>query len=276
MWMSLDAFATGGLEPFFRIALSSPSLKWLQTFNAGLDSPLFRQIFDRGVRMSNSNAQAIAIAEYVLAQVLSEWHPIAAQRAAQKAHDWKRIGFRELSQSEWLIVGYGAIGRETAKRAKGFGARVVGVRRNLAPDSHADAIAPLADLPKLLPEADIVLLAASLTESTRHLANAEFFAAMKEDSFLVNIGRGGLVDEAALLTALPRKRPALAILDVFETEPLPTESPFWDHPQVRLTAHCSPSSAGTFLRGDQLFLDNLARYLKGEPLVTEVTASTFG
>lgn len=276
MWMSLDLFAGGRLEPFFRIALTSASLKWLQTFNAGLDSPLFRQIFDRGVRMSNSTAQAPAIAEYILAQVISEWHPISRQRAAQAAHQWERISFRELSQTNWLIIGYGNIGRETAKRAKAFGARVTGIRRNVAPDPFADEIAPLSDLPRLLPEADIVVLASSLTETTRHTADAGFFAAMKEGSYLVNVGRGGLVVEGDLLKALDVDRPGRAILDVFEVEPLPKESPFWDHPKVRLTAHCSPSSAGTFLRGDQLFVDNLARYARAEPLISEVTKATFG
>ncbi|MGD0189782.1 MAG: D-2-hydroxyacid dehydrogenase [Rhizomicrobium sp.] len=275
MWMSLDLFVNRGLGPFFRVALSSPSLKWLQTFNAGLDSPLFKQIFDRGVRISNSNAQAPAISEYILAQVLAEWHPVKAQRAAQATHEWSRIGFRELSQSRWLIVGYGNIGRETAKRAKAFGAHVIGIRRSPGADDVADAIAPMSALPSLLPDADVVVLTAPLTEATHHLADARFFAAMKDGAYLVNVGRGGLVDEAALLAALDTNRPGLAILDVFETEPLPKDSPFWDHPLVRMTAHCSPASTGTFLRGDQLFLDNLARYARGGTLITEVTERTF-
>lgn len=276
VWMSLDAFASHQLEPFFRLALTDPAVKWVQTFNAGLDSPLFRQIFDRGVKLSNSSAQAAAIAEYILAQVLSEWHPIRAQRAAQADHAWKRISFRELGQSHWLIVGYGHIGRETAKRAKAFGARVTGIRRRQEPDEFADAIHLLEDLPTLLPQADIVVLSTSLTGTTRRLADAAFLARLKPGAILVNVGRGGLVDEAALLKALDGDRPGLAILDVFETEPLPADSPFWDHPKVRLTAHCSPSSAGTVARGDALFLDNLGRFARGEPLRNEVTAATFG
>jgi phosphoglycerate dehydrogenase-like enzyme len=275
MWMSLDLFVNRGLDPFFRIALSSPLLKWLQTFNAGLDSPLFKKIFDRGVRISNSNAQAPAIAEYILAQVLAEWHPLKAQRAAQAAHEWTRIGFRELSQSRWLIVGYGNIGRETAKRAKSFGAHVTGIRRSPGADPVADVIAPMSELPSLLPASDIVVLTAPLTDATHHLADARFFAAMKDGAIFVNVGRGGLVDETALLAALDTNRPGLAILDVFETEPLPKDTPFWDHPKVRMTAHCSPASTGTFARGDQLFLDNLARYARGETLITEVTERTF-
>jgi phosphoglycerate dehydrogenase-like enzyme len=224
--------------------------------------------------MSNTHAQAPGIADYILTQVLAEWHPIGDQRAAQAEHAWARLPFRELAESEWLIVGYGHIGRETARRARAFGARVIGVRRTLAPDPYADAIAPFSDLPRLLPQADIVVLAASLNGTTQHLADARFFAAMKEGAILVNVGRGGLVAEHDLLS-LDRDRPALAILDVFEVEPLPKESPFWDHPKVRVTGHCSAATAGMFARIDRVFWDNTARYAKGEPLLHEVNASNF-
>jgi phosphoglycerate dehydrogenase-like enzyme len=276
MWVTIDIMADGGLERFFRIALSSPTLKWVQTFMAGLDSPLFRQILDRGVRISNTHAQAPGIADYILSQVLAEWHPIKDQRAAQAEHTWARLPFRELAESEWLIVGYGHIGRETARRAKAFGARVIGVRRTPAPDPDADAIAPFSELPKLLPQADIVVLAASLNGATQGMADARFFAAMKKDAILVNVGRGGLIAELDLLSALDRNRPGLAILDVFEVEPLPQESPFWDHPKIRVTAHCSAATAGMFARIDQIFLENTVRYAKGEPLLNEVNASTLG
>jgi phosphoglycerate dehydrogenase-like enzyme len=275
IWISLDAFEGRQLRVLFDAALNEQSVKWVQTFSAGLDWPLFRQVFDRGVRMSNSNAQAVSIAEFVLSQVLSEWHPIATYRAAQKAHEWKRIKYRELSQTSWLIVGYGNIGREIARRAKAFGASVVGIRRNIAADEFADEIAGMAELPRLLPAADIVVLACGLNDATRDLAGPAFFAAMKPGSFLVNIGRGGLVDEDALLKALETDAPARAILDVFRQEPLPTESPFWDHPKVRLTGHTSAASSGTMARGDQLFLDNLQRFAKGEPLINEVSERSF-
>ncbi len=275
MWMSVDVMADNALELFCRIALSSATLKWFQTFSAGLDSPFFRQILDRGVRISNAHAQAPAIADYILSQVLAEWHPIKDQRAAQAGHVWTRLTFREIAESEWLIVGYGHIGRETARRAKAFGARVVGVRRTLGPDPYADAIAPFSELPKLLPQADIVVLAAPLNGTTQRMADAGFFAAMKKGAVLVNVGRGGLVAEHDLLPALDRDRPALAILDVFEVEPLPQESPFWDHPKIRVTAHCSAATAAMLDRVDQLFVENTARYVKGEPLLNEVNASTF-
>jgi len=133
-----------------------------------------------------------------------------------------------------------------------------------------DRVAPIADLPSLLPEADVVVLACSLNASTRDLANEAFFKAMKPGSILVNIARGGVVVDEALLAALDRKAPAVAILDVFHQEPLPATSPYWAHPQVRVTAHTSAAGSGTVPRGDKLFLSNLKRYAAGEPLLNEV------
>jgi phosphoglycerate dehydrogenase-like enzyme len=131
-------------------------------------------------------------------------------------------------------------------------------------------MATQAELPKLLPEADVVVLACALNDATRDLANDAFFRAMKPGSLLINIARGGVVVEDALLTALARKAPAVAVLDVFREEPLPATSQFWSHPQVRVSAHTSAASSGTVPRGDQLFLSNLKRYAAGEPLINEV------
>jgi phosphoglycerate dehydrogenase-like enzyme len=141
------------------------------------------------------------------------------------------------------------------------------VRRNPAADPAADRIAAPGDLPSLLPEADVVVLACPLTAETRHMANRGFFAAMKSGSILVNVGRGGLVDEPALQAALDNGVPEHAVLDVFETEPLPRESPFWAHPRVTLTPHSSGMSAGNAPRNDALFLDNLQRFVSGQPLL---------
>jgi len=214
------------------------------------------------------------IAEYVVANAIAELHPIAAHRAAQAERKWKSVPFREISQTSWLIIGYGHIGEEVARRVKAFGARVVGIRRSPKPSEFADQVATLADLPLLLPQADVVVLACALNDQTRDLANAKFFAAMKQNSLLINIARGGVVVEDDLLTALARKAPGLAILDVFREEPLPATSQFWSHPQVRVTAHTSAAGSGTIPRGDKLFLSNLKRYAAGEPLLNEVNASS--
>jgi phosphoglycerate dehydrogenase-like enzyme len=275
IWLSLDTWEQKHMGPFITAALSAPGLKWVQTFNAGMDSPIFKQIFDRGVRMSASSAQAVAIAEFAMAHVIAEWHPFAAYREAQRAHEWTRIRFDEISQSHWLVIGYGNIGREIARRANGFGAQVTGVRRSTAPDEFAGRMVTQAEVPAILPSADVVVLACPLNDATRDMADAAFFGAMKPSSVLVNVGRGGLVDETALVEGLAADKPRLAILDVFREEPLPADNPLWDHPKVRVSAHASSFGSGTITRGDQLFLDNLARYLKGGALINEVSASSF-
>ena len=273
-WVSIDVFITRQMPIFFEAILGAGTTRWLQTFNAGLDLPVFKDVLAKGIRLSNSDAQAVPIAEYVVANALAELHPIAAHRAAQAERKWKSIPFREISQTSWLIIGYGHIGQEVARRVKPFGARVIGVRRNTAPHEFADRVATQAELPKLLPEADVVVLSCALNDTTRDLANEQFFQAMKPGSILINIARGGVVDEHALLTALARNTPRVAILDVFKQEPLPETSQFWSHPQVRVTAHTSAAGSGTIPRGDKLFLSNLKRYAAGEPLINEVSVNS--
>ena len=273
-WVSVDVFITRQMPVFFEAILGSGTTRWMQTFNAGLDLPVFKDVLAKGIRLTNSDAQAIPIAEYVVANAFAELHPIAAHRAAQAERKWRTIPFREISQTSWLILGYGHIGQEVARRVRPFGAHVVGVKRTPKPDEFADRVAAIADLPSLLPQADVVVLACSLNASTRDMANEAFFKAMKPGSILVNIARGGVVVDEALLAALDRKAPAVAILDVFREEPLPPTSPYWTHPQVRVSGHTSAAGSGTIPRGDQLFLNNLKRYAAGEPLINEVSANS--
>jgi phosphoglycerate dehydrogenase-like enzyme len=172
--------------------------------------------------------------------------------------------------SRWLIVGYGAIGEAVAQRAKGFGAHVTGVRRSAPASFIADAMATPAQLPQLLPESDVVVLTMPKTAETENTVDAKFFAAMKPGSVLVNVGRGAVVDDDALRAALDSGKPERAILDVFRQEPLPADSWFWDHPRVTMTPHNSAASSGIVARGDALFIDNLNRYLAGQPMRNEV------
>jgi len=275
IWASLDTFMGNRYELFFGTAMRAPGVKWVQTFNAGIEAPIFRDIVRKGIRLTNSKAQAVAMAEYVMGQVAAEWYPIAQYRDAQAQRTWRRVGFRELSQSHWLIIGYGNIGREIAVRAKAFGARVTGVRRSAKADGLADEVTVLGDVQRLLPDADVVVLACALNDETRDLVRPSFLERMKSGSLLVNVGRGGLVDEAALIAALDRGTPAVAVLDVFQTEPLPADSPLWAHKSVRVTAHTSATGSGTIARGDRQFLDNLALYGSGKRLINEVDESFF-
>jgi phosphoglycerate dehydrogenase-like enzyme len=169
----------------------------------------------------------------------------------------------------WLIVGFGAIGQAVAERARGFGAEVTGVRRSGGGHPLADHMGTLSEVKSSLADVDVVVLAAPLNDATRGLAGEGFFAAMKPGSMLVNVGRGDLVDEAALLAALERGAPEFAALDVFHDEPLPADSPFWDHPRVALSPHASSFGDGQAARNDAIFIENLRRRLAGDPLLYE-------
>jgi phosphoglycerate dehydrogenase-like enzyme len=275
-WMSLDLYRSGQLPVFLGHVLRGNRGRWLQTFVAGLDNPVFARIMGKGLRLTKSSAQAPAIAEYVMCQALSLLHPIAEFQRAQSAHAWKSVSFREIASTRWLMVGFGAIGTQIARRLRPFGASLTIVRRSVAPDALVADVRPMSDLPGLLPGADVVVLACALNGETRGLAGPAFFEAMKPGALLINIGRGALVDEAALRTGLERDQPAMAVLDVFETEPLADDAWVWDHPKVRVTAHCSGAGDGVLGRGDLLFLENLRRYRSGEPLLNEADLGEIG
>ena len=223
----------------------------------------------RGVRLTKSSAQSPPIAEYVVSHALSLLHPISAQAHAQAARTWTTIPFREIAATTWVLIGYGAIGREIEKRIAPFGVTTIIVRR-----SGGDAT--LGDMGAVLGKADVVVLACALNDATRELADAAFFAALKPGAILLNIGRGGLVDETALRAGLDRDQPAHAVLDVFETEPLAPDAWFWNHPKVRVTAHTANAGDGVLARGDALFLENLRRFRAGETLLSEATLEEVG
>jgi phosphoglycerate dehydrogenase-like enzyme len=175
------------------------------------------------------------------------------------------------------MAGFGNIGHEIARRIKPFGVHLTVVRRSPAADGDlADKVITLADMARELPQTDVVVLACALNDETRGMCDDAFFRAMKPGAILINIGRGGLVNEDALKAGLDRDQPAHAVLDVFQTEPLPAESWLWDHPKVRVSAHTSNSGDGNLGRGDDLFLENLRRYLAKEPLLNEAHPSEVG
>jgi phosphoglycerate dehydrogenase-like enzyme len=270
MWLSSHLNADNFRDQAFDIVLKCKSVGILQTFNAGLDHPFYKKISDKGTRVCNSSAQGVAIAEYTLGQVLSVLQPIEQQRAMQAAKKWQITPFRELSQTNWLIIGFGPIGREIATRVKAFGATTSVIRRAADASPLADKIGTMADLGTMLPDADVVVLACALNDATRGFAGEAFFSKLKPGTILVNIARGALIDDMAMLAALDRDRLATAILDVFHQEPLPTDNPLWTHPKVRLTSHTSFSGSGARGRSDALFLDNITRFANGRPLVNEV------
>lgn len=269
-WANRDIYEHGPVRQFMVACLKSQQLRWLQSSAAGFEHPVFAKLAGNGVKLCNSNASAVPIAEFVMAQVISAFHPTQARLQAQEDSRWQIFDFRDLYASTWLIYGLGNIGTEVAQRARAFGAYVIGCRRTPVGDEPVDEMITTQALLGTVGRADVVVLTAALNPQNRHVANAAFFSALSGDCVFVNVGRGGLVDEVALAKGLEHGRPQLAVLDVFEEEPLPQKSPFWQHPQVRITAHCAGASAGTGLRGDALFLDNLDRYLNQQPLRMQV------
>jgi len=271
-WASGELYLSPAARNFFGAMLKSPNLRWVQSAAAGYDHPMFADIVRKGAKLTTSHGQAVGMADYVLAGVLDHFQRWPERRAAQSGRAWTRLPFREILGTNWLVIGFGSIGQEVAKRARGFGARIVGVRRDSSAHPLADQIISLADIQAVLPSIDVVVLCLPASHETRHLANADFFGAMKTDSVLVNVGRGSLVDEQALASALDRGTPAHALLDVFETEPMPQTSVLWTHPRVCLTAHASGESGGQQLRNQALFLNNLERFIAGRPLLNEADA----
>lgn len=268
---SNDAYMGGPVRALFKLLTEATALKWFQSSAAGFDHPIFAQIAAGGTVMTRSDGLGVSIAEFVLGRILEVFHPTGERRAAQADHKWQRLDFRDVFGTTWLIIGMGSIGREIAIRAKAFGVHVIGVRRHPAGDEPADEMLTPADLVGAIPRADVVILSAPGGDETRNLVDSAFLDLMKPDSVLVNVARGSLVDEAALLESLDAGKPSMAILDVFETEPLPEDSRFWDHERVLLSAHCAPQSPLNTARGDTVFLDNLQRYLAGEELRLVVT-----
>jgi glyoxylate/hydroxypyruvate reductase len=250
-------------------------LRWVQLSGAGIDDPGFAQLFAAGVRITTHHNHAASIADYVLWGVLDHFQRGPERRAIQCAREWRLAWVRELADSRWLLLGFGAIGQGVAERARAFGAKVTAIRRTNSPHPLADQISTIEELGDILLQSDVVVLCLPLTTATTQLADASFLSQMREGSVLVNVGRGGLVNEPALLAALDAGRPAHAILDVFQTEPLPKTSPLWHHPCVALTCHSASVSDRLYPKADATFFDNLGRFCRGENLEEIATAEQF-
>lgn len=275
VYASRSAYFSPATRDFFRYLAEVRRIGWFQSAAAGLDAPALRRIGRKAEKFTSAHEHAPAIAEWVLWAGLDFFQRGPARRAAQVEESWVRMPFRELRETRWLIIGFGEIGRTVARLLRGLGAHVTGVRRSPGPDPDADVILPPSEMLAALSEADAVVLSLPLSPETEKLADAGFFAAMRENALFVNVGRGGLVDEAALLAGLETGRPAHASLDVVATEPLPQGDPIWQHPGVTLTPHISAFTEATDRRTDALFLSNLEAYLSGDPLKNLIEKSVF-
>ncbi|MDJ0922714.1 MAG: NAD(P)-dependent oxidoreductase [Henriciella sp.] len=270
-----DAFFSPSVMTFIQTLMGYERLEWVQSSAAGLEHPVLQSIGSKAEHYTASHEQADAIAEWVLWAGFDFFQKGRERRKAQAGSEWRRIPFREISDTHWLIFGFGAIGQATARRLRALGAQVTGVRRTPGAHEHADQMITPDRLLDTLGQCDAVLLSAPHTPETDSVADAGFFAAMKPGSLLVNVGRGALVDEPALLAALESDRPGHAALDVLREEPQPADSPFWHHPKVTLTAHISAATAQAMIRTDKVFLNNLPRFLAGQEMINLIPKSAF-
>lgn len=257
-----------------------PALRWIQGVGAGVEQFAAAGVRkDRVVVTNASGISAESMAEFVIGRLLSIWKRFREAEQHQQAHRFVRTYGRTFAGSTVGIVGMGRIGEAVGQRARALGARVLGSRRSHragATSEFADQLFGPDQLHAMLGECDAVVVAAPATDDTFHIIDATALAAMKEGAVLVNVARGSLVDEAALIDALRSEHLAAAVLDVFETEPLPDAHPLWDAPNVYISAHSSVSVDRYMSDVFDLFVENLARYARGESLRNLVDMKALG
>lgn len=246
--------------------MKAPSLRWLHSFSAGVDSPFFIQQMERGVRLSNSSgATASPIAQTAVLYMLALSRDLRGWMRSQDRAEWSMHPIEELEGARLAVVGMGPIGTEIARLGVALGMNVEAVRRTPSGDEPCPTF-PFTLLPDVLGRADWVVVALPLADETRHLFDAAAFARMKKGARFINVGRGELVDESALIDALRSEHLGGAGLDVFEVEPLPGDSPLWSMENVIVTPHNSGSSPRSAERAVDIFIDNLGRWVRDEPL----------
>jgi phosphoglycerate dehydrogenase-like enzyme len=269
------AYFSGDLFPArareFVLALAkAEGLRWLHVFSAGVDHPWFQQLLARGVRITTSSgASAVPIAQTVTLYLLALSRDLRKWTDAQQRRAWEPHDIVDLQQQVLGVLGMGPIGREVARLGTALRMRVVGMTRSPKGDEPCETW-PLSRLRELLPLVDWLVLALPLTSETSGILSAEAIARMKPGACVLNVGRGDLVDEPALLKALESGALGGAGLDVFAEEPLAPESPLWDLPNVIITPHSSGTTPANYPRATAIFVENLRRWRKAEALLNEV------
>jgi D-2-hydroxyacid dehydrogenase (NADP+) len=258
---------------------AAKKLRWIHSPAAAVHQLMFPELIHSEIVLTNAReVHGPVVAEHVIALVFALAKKIPASVRLQQKHVWGQQilwdevpRIREVAGATLGIIGLGSIGRPTVKNAKAMSMRVIAAREHPEKGSEgADVVIGMSQVHELFTDADYIVLAAPVTDSTRSIANAERLALMKPDACLINVGRGPLVDEAALATALREKKIGGAALDVFPKEPLAADSPLWDVPNLLITPHTAALTAKLWERHYALFSDNLRRYLNGDALLAVV------
>ena len=279
LWVSLLADAEV-LFDFDRTHLEdlperAPSVRWIQATSAGIGQLVakhrYAERMPETVFTTASGVHAIPLAEYALMSILLFRRKLPEMLAGQRERRWEPFASTDLAGRSLAVVGMGSIGSEVARVAAGFGMRILGVKRTVAgvePASlHSQALYPFDELHAALGGAEHLVLAAPHTPETEGMIGAAELALLAPGAIFVNVARGALVDEAALVDALESGQLGGAALDVFRDEPLPADSPFWTLPNVMVCSHSAGTSDRENERITDIFLENLHRYLEGEPLL---------
>jgi phosphoglycerate dehydrogenase-like enzyme len=244
------------------------ALEWIHVTAAGVDTLLFDELRDSDVVVTNAHGVFDRpIAEYVLGAVIAQAKDSRNSFDLQHRHEWQHRETRSIAGARALVVGTGGIGREIARMLGAAGMEVRGAgRRAAADDADFGVVVASEDLATEAAWCDHLVLAAPLTPATRGLVDAAVLSAMKPDAHLVNVGRGALVDESALVSALIERSIGGATLDVFDIEPLPIDHPLWEAPNVTITAHMSGDVVGWRDTLAAQYTENVRRWLVGQPL----------
>ncbi len=257
---------------------SAPRLRWLQLGGDGVDHLRGKPILNSDVIITNARVFATPIAEYVIASMISYCRRFPQMMEGfQKGriwpkNQWDEYAGEELAGKTMVIIGYGSIGRKLARIAYSFDMMVIATRRSIASPIREDGVQvhPASRLHQVLAQGDFVVVCLPLTAETEGVIGEAELRAMKPIAYFVNVGRGKVIDETALLRALREGWIGGAGLDVHAQTPLPATSPFFDLPNVILTPHMSGVSQGYYERMTVLFCENLRRYMAGEPLINTV------
>ncbi len=260
----------GGKEQVEAIMAAAPRLEWIHARYAGLDRLLFPALIESPIPLTNGTGVfSQSLGEFVILGALYFAKLVPRMNQSKAARHWDMFDVNEISKQTMGIIGHGDIGRAAAWRAKALGMRVLALRRNPAPrpgDEHVDRVYATADLHTMLPECDYVVVTAPLTPETNHMISTAEFAAMKSSTVVMNVGRGPVIDEVALVTALQSGQIRGAAIDVFEVEPLPQESPLWTMENVLISFHTADHTKDWLDDAATFFIDQFARWRKGEPL----------
>lgn len=253
--------------------LQSPSLRWVHALSAGVDGFMLPPIVEGRIILSNSSGiHGLPISEHVFAMMLSFSRGLHRFGKSQGQNRWQRhVHLSELRGKTLGVVGLGKIGQEIARLGNAFGMRVLAVKRNPGqPPEHVNRVVSMEGMEMVLKESDYLVLTVPLTPDTEGLVGAKQLELMKPTAILINVARGEVVDEDALITALQQGTIAGAGLDVFETEPLDSQSPLWQLDNCIITPHCAALSPQYMTRAIDLFCRNLEAYLQEEALPTQV------